>query len=94
MQNIVIDARVAKPPEAKRTTFAGRVNPVTSISDKVREPESNAVTWMQTLDAFIGRVTSGYYFDLHEFSNNGISEDSKLVLRNHIDMLEDLYGHI
>jgi len=48
----------------------------------------------QTLDAIIKKITNNEFFDLQELSKSKVSAKAKAALRNHIDMLEELYKRI
>jgi len=69
-------------------------NHATSAIKEPRTPPERTPAGTQTLDTLISRITGGAYFDLQELSGNKVSAKSKAALRNHIDMLEDLYNRI
>ena len=67
--------------------------PNTSKS-KPQEQDTSSYTKAQSLDALIGRITGGQYFDIEGFTSNRVSAAAKAALRTHIDMLEELYNSV
>ena len=80
-----------KPNSAAQTNRSPDKSKEANTANKPLEKNTSQYSELQTLETLIGRITGGQYFDLQDYTKVPVSAASKAALRNHIDLLEDLY---
>jgi len=93
MQTDELSGVAAKIEEGTYEKPVNTSKPNTSKSEP-QEQDTSSYTKVQSLNALIGRITGGQYFDIKGFTSNRVSASAKAALRTHIDMLEELYKQI
>ena len=78
--------------EIEDGTFKKQENKTPPTNEK-QEPEVSIASVPKSLDDFKNMMTSNFY-DWHKFLNSSARAEAKAALRNHIDMLEELYSQM